>query len=75
MTKLQAEIIISLADNKMSVAEIARKLYMHRSTVVYHLRAIQKETGRNPRDFYDMCALLPIARELLKGETNDGKSV
>lgn len=68
MTKLQAEIIVSLADNKMSVAKISRKLYMHRSTVVYHLKAIQKETGRNPRDFYDMCALIPIARDLLKGD-------
>jgi DNA-binding PucR family transcriptional regulator len=62
VTELQAEIIIALADNNLKIAEVARKIYMHRSTVVYHIKKIHRITGKNPLDFRDMCELLPIAR-------------
>ena len=67
MTKLQAEIIIALADNQINVTKTANKLFMHRTSVAYHIRQIRKNTGKNPMDFYDMCELLPIAREKLDG--------
>lgn len=66
MTKLQAEIIIALADNQMNIAEAGRKIFMHRSTVQYHVRKIFEATGKDPLDFYDMCELLPEAERTLQ---------
>ncbi len=65
MTQLEAKIIVGLAENNLDVSPTARKLYMHRNTIMYHLRLIQRETRKNPRDFYDMCDLLPMARQVL----------
>lgn len=69
MTKLQAEIIVALADNQLKITEAAKKLFMHRTTVGYHVRKIQKATGKNPLDFYDMCDLFPTAIQVANGET------
>jgi DNA-binding PucR family transcriptional regulator len=67
VTKLQAEIIVALADNQMNVSEAAREIFMHRNTVKYHIRKIYKLTGKDPLDFYDMCELLPVAQQMLNG--------
>ena len=67
MTKLQAEIIVALADNSMNVSHTAKKIFMSRSAVNYHLRRIRQTTGKNPTDFYDMRDLLPVAQDILHG--------
>ena len=67
MTKLQAEIIIALAENQLSITETSRKIFLHRNSVSYHIRKITKNTGKNPLDFYDMCDLLPLARQVFNG--------
>lgn len=69
MTKLQAEIIVALADNQLKVTEAAKKLFMHRTTVNYHIRKIYASTGKNPLDFYDLCELFPTAQRVINGET------
>lgn len=65
MTRTQALILIKLAENSMNVAATARKLFMHRNNVDYHVRMIHRNLGKNPLDFYDLCELLPMAREVL----------
>lgn len=65
MTQLQAEIIVKLAENGLDITPTSRAIYLHPNTIKYHLRKIQKKTGKNPKDFYDMCELLPLAREIL----------
>lgn len=35
----------------MNVSETARKLYMHRNTLIYRLNSIRKKTGLDLRDF------------------------
>lgn len=65
MTKLEAEIIVGLADNRLSLTQTGQKLYMHRNSIAYHVRKIYLTTGKNPLDFHDMCALLPVARSIL----------
>lgn len=67
MKRLDAEIIVKLAENGLDIAPTARAMYLHANTLKYHIRKIQKETGKNPRDFYDMCYLLPRAKQLLTG--------
>lgn len=37
--------------NGMNVSETARKLYMHRNTLIYRLKRIKKITGLDLRDF------------------------
>lgn len=71
MTKLEAEIIIALADNHLHTTGAARTLFMHRTTVNYHVQKIHKRTGKNPLDFFDMCELLPVAQKILNKENND----
>lgn len=70
MTKLQAEIVIALAENQTNISKTASKLFMHRNSLTYHVRKIKKTTGKNPLDFYDMCELLPIAQRTLYGKVN-----
>lgn len=62
MTLLDAEVILRLSENGLVVSETARKMFMHRNTVMYHIRKIRRETGKDPCDFYDMCYLLPKAK-------------
>lgn len=38
-------------ENGMNVSETARKLYMHRNTLIYRLNKIQKTTGIDLRNF------------------------
>lgn len=68
MTKQEAEIIVQLAENKLNAMQVARNLYLARNTVVYHITRIKDKTKKDPRDFYDMCVLLPQARKILYGE-------
>lgn len=68
MTNLQAEIIVALADNQLKITEAAKKLFMHRTTVNYHIRKIHRTTGKNPLDFYDMCELILTAQKVINGE-------
>lgn len=66
MTELQAQVIIALADNNLNVSDTARQMFMHRNTVVYHIRAIHNKTGKNPLNFYDFCDLLRIAKGIFR---------
>lgn len=40
-------------DNDMSLTEAAKKLHLHRNTLIYRLDKIKKETGLDPRRFSD----------------------
>lgn len=71
MTQLEAKIIMLLAEHNLDVSPIARILYMHRNSVMYHIRMIRKKTGKNPQDFYDICELLPEARFVLNMGTDE----
>lgn len=65
MTATQAEVIIKLAKNDMNITATAKDIVMHRNTVYYHIMMAHRSTGLNPMKFYDLCKLLPIAREVL----------
>ena len=65
MTKTDARIIVAMADCNMIPAEVARREFMHRNTVIYHLEKTKRETGLDGRCFYDLVELLKIAKEVL----------
>lgn len=60
---IDLEVIRALADSSMNIAETARKIYSHRSTVEYHIARIQRITGLDPLNFYDLIKLLELAKE------------
>jgi sugar diacid utilization regulator len=68
MTLRQAEVIVSLANNNLNARAVARSIFVHYQTVYYNVRMIQRNTGLNPLDFYDLCKLLPEAQEVIKRE-------
>ena len=69
MDNLDREIILAFAEHSMGITATAKELYMHINTVVYHLEKIRKNTGLNPRRFYDLVKLV----EMAKGDgQNDG---
>lgn len=63
-----AEIIVAMADCDLNMTEAAKKMYSTRNTVWNHANWIKKQTGKDPRNFYDMCELLPMARAVLEGK-------
>ena len=65
MTIQESKIIIELAHHQLSALQAAKSLNYHRNTVYYHVRKIQKNTGLNPYDFFDMQQLYPIALEVV----------
>ena len=58
MTEVQEAILKSYARNDMSVNATAIELHYNRGNVKYHLTKIKKDTGLDPRKFYDLCKLL-----------------
>lgn len=50
-------------ENGLNVSETARKLYMHRNTLIYRLNKIQKTTGIDLRNF-EMAVTFRILRVL-----------
>lgn len=68
MTIQQAEIIIAYADNSMSRTATAKSLFHAKSTIDYQMQKIRENTGKDPKNFYDLCDLLPIARAVVSGK-------
>lgn len=67
MTEKQAEIIVALANCDMKISRVSEKYYFHRNTIVHHIENIKKKTGLDPQNFFDLCELYPIAKDLLEG--------
>ncbi len=56
-------------ENSLNVSETARKLFLHRNTLIYRLDKIERQTGLNIRRFSDAVAfrLINILSKLFKG--------
>lgn len=65
MNQFEAKIIMLLAEHSLNVTPVSRALYIHRNSIMYHIRGIKKRTGKDPLDFYDMCELIPEASFIL----------
>lgn len=50
----------AFAEHNMNVTDTANAVYMHRNSLVYRLQVIHRETGLNPRKFYDLVKLLGL---------------
>ena len=63
MTDKQKEVVIAMAENDLSVTRAARATFYHHNTIQFHCVQIQKQTGLNPRNFFDMMKLYQMATE------------
>ena len=61
----QRAVVQAYADSGMNVCAAARALGLSGDTVRYHLAAIKKKTGLDPRNFWDLARLLGLRQ---KGE-------
>lgn len=66
-------VILAMAETNLNVSQAANRLYMHRSTVIYHLDKIQEATGRDPRCFYDLCVLVNMVHTKAVADWNDAR--
>ena len=71
LTKQQAEIILAYAESNMNAVATGRKVCMSESNVSYYLSQIWKQTGKNPKRFYDLCCLVGIAAQRFGGANNE----
>jgi sugar diacid utilization regulator len=44
--------------------ETGRAMFMHPTSVLYNLNRVYEKTGKNPRNFFDLCYLVGIAAQM-----------
>lgn len=54
------KLLKTYAENNMNVRETGNAVYLHYNSICYRFRLIQRETGLNPRNFYDLEKLLAM---------------
>jgi carbohydrate diacid regulator len=52
------DIIESLVDNNLNISKAAEELYIHRNTLLYRIKKIEKDTGLNIKNSKDLFTLL-----------------
>jgi hypothetical protein len=66
MNKEDAHIVVAMANHNMNVTNVARAIFVHRNTVLYHLNKVKQQTGLDARWFYDLVELVKMAQEVLE---------
>lgn len=63
---LMALALLPTVKNNMNVTDVARAIFTHRNTVLYHLNKVKQQTGLDPRRCYDLVELVKMAQEVLE---------
>ena len=63
MTDRQKAIVLAMAEHNMNKVEAGKSLFYSRSNVLYHCGEIYKQTGLDPRKFYDLVKLVEMVKE------------
>lgn len=66
MNKEDAHIVIAMVNHNMNITDVARAIFAHRNTVLYHLDKVKRQSGLDPRRFYDLVELVKMAQEVLE---------
>lgn len=53
--------VLALAEYDMNMTEAAKRLYVHRNTLVYRAKKIKEQYGLSVYRFYDLVELIYIA--------------
>ena len=54
--------------NRASRRAAMKKGNMHPTSVLYNLNRVYEQTGKNPREFFDLCYLVGIAAQMGGGK-------
>lgn len=73
LTPKQAKLILVFAECDMRPAKAAPILGCHKNTVDYRLTRIWKNTGLDPKCFYDLCKLVKKAKKVMEGGDDHGE--
>lgn len=60
MNASEKELIEKMRECDMNVTKVAKAMYMHRNTVMYHIGKIKKKTKLAPMRFYDLVKLWEV---------------
>lgn len=65
MTYKQAKIVIAYAENDMDARATGYAVHLTDGSIAYHLRNVAKETGKDPKRFFDLCWLVGMAAQVI----------
>ena len=60
LTESDLLVLRGYANNNMNAFQTAHNIFFSRRVVYYHLNAIKRKTGKNPRNFYELQELLQM---------------
>lgn len=60
LTESDLLVLRGYANNNMNALQTAHNIFFSKRVVYYHLNAIKKKTGKNPRNFYELHELLQM---------------
>lgn len=59
----QIVIIRALCKRWDKPTDLSNRLYLHRNTIIYHLKEIKRKTGLDPYCYHDMTKLLELLED------------
>ena len=71
ITRVDVEIVESLARNGMRIQRVADDVHYDPKTIRYHLGRVHRLTGLNPRDFYDLWKIIQMLKEERDAQRNN----
>lgn len=60
LTDTDIQVVLAFAENDMNASKTARKVFLNKSSVKYHLERVGAKTGLSPLKFYDLVKLVGI---------------
>lgn len=63
MKEQHKQIILAFARNDTTIARTATELCYSETNIAYHLGQIKRTYSLNPKNFYDLCKLVELAKE------------
>ena len=60
MEDRDTKLLKAYAENSMSMKKTSDAVYLHYNSIRYRFKLIERETGLNPRNFYDLEKLLAM---------------
>ena len=72
LTRMNAECVLAYAKHNMKSGQAAKEMYCATGTVDYNISLVHHRTGLDPKRFYDLVKLIPIALETIREADEEG---
>jgi predicted nucleic acid-binding Zn ribbon protein len=71
MREMEKEIIRNMCQYNLKVSRVAKAMFVHRNTVMYHIAEIKEKYHLDPRSYYDLVKLSDIAEGKIKTDIEE----